>query len=143
MVFIIGAVTVVTIFFKICETSDNEISESSTDMANMQKERDSVSNAWESSGEEGTDQTETQQPSVADMEGIDKSAEVQAQEILSGMSLEEKVGQMFLARCPEDNTAQKAAEYHLGGYILFARDFREKTGDQIIRDIQSYACRAL
>lgn len=138
MVFIIGAVTVVTIFFKICETSDNEISESSTDMANMQKERDSVSNAWESSGEEGTDQTETQQPSVADMEGIDKSAEVQAQEILSGMSLEEKVGQMFLARCPEDNTAQKAAEYHLGGYILFARDFREKTGDQIIRDIQSY-----
>ena len=39
-----------------------------------------------------------------------------AQELLDGMTLEEKVGQMFIARCPETDAAQLAADYHLGGY---------------------------
>lgn len=61
-----------------------------------------------------------------------------AKEILSSMTLKEKVGQMFIARCPEENAVQKAEEYHLGGYILFARDFEGKTKEQVISDIQSY-----
>ena len=62
----------------------------------------------------------------------------QAREILNGMSLEEKVGQMFIARCPKKNAAKKASEYHLGGYILFKRDFENKTGEEITAMIQSY-----
>ena len=62
----------------------------------------------------------------------------QAQAILAGMTLEEKVGQMFIARCPEDGAAQKAADYHLGGYILFGRDFKDKTKTEIVENIQSY-----
>ena len=54
------------------------------------------------------------------------------------MTLDEKVGQMFIARCPEINGAQKAEEYHLGGYILFGRDFSGKTRDEVIQNIQSY-----
>ena len=61
-----------------------------------------------------------------------------AQEILDGMTLEEKVGQMFIARCPETDAAQLAADYHLGGYILFGRDFKDKTAEQVTTDIQSY-----
>lgn len=61
-----------------------------------------------------------------------------AQEILNAMTLDEKVGQMFIARCPEINGAQKAEEYHLGGYILFGRDFSGKTRDEVIQNIQSY-----
>lgn len=61
-----------------------------------------------------------------------------AQELLEGMTLEEKVGQMFIARCPEIDAAQLAANYHLGGYILFGRDFKDKTAEQVIADIQSY-----
>ncbi len=58
--------------------------------------------------------------------------------ILRDMTLEEKVGQMFIARCPKENAAQLAAEYHLGGYILFGRDFTGKTKTQVIDTIQSY-----
>lgn len=62
----------------------------------------------------------------------------QAQEILSGMSLEEKVGQMLIARCPTENAAGSAKEFHLGGYILFARDFQDTTPEQAAAEIQSY-----
>lgn len=60
------------------------------------------------------------------------------QEILSQMSLEEKVGQMFIARCPSANAVQSAANYHLGGYLLFARDFEGKTKEQVIQNIRNY-----
>ncbi len=58
-----------------------------------------------------------------------------AEKLLSEMSLEEKVGQMFIARCPEEDAAKKAADYHLGGYILFGRDFKDKTKEQVIQNI--------
>lgn len=66
------------------------------------------------------------------------TAAQEAQEILNAMTLEEKVGQMFIARCPKINGAQKVEEYNLGGYILFGRDFSEKTRDEVIQNIQSY-----
>ncbi|MFR5602085.1 MAG: glycoside hydrolase family 3 protein [Lachnospiraceae bacterium] len=62
----------------------------------------------------------------------------QATMILETMTLEEKVGQMFIARCPAEDAANKAAEYHLGGYILFAQDFENRTPDQVTEAIQSY-----
>lgn len=61
-----------------------------------------------------------------------------AQDWLKGMSLEEKVGQMFIARCPAQGAARKAAEYHVGGYILFARDFQGNTPVQVSGTIRSY-----
>ena len=57
---------------------------------------------------------------------------------LSGMSDEEKVGQIIFARCPESSGAADAAEYHLGGYILFGRDFKNKTADEIIQTVCAY-----
>lgn len=64
--------------------------------------------------------------------------EEHARNLLMVMSLEEKVGQMFIARCPENDAAQKAAQYHMGGYILFANNFKNKTKSQVISDIESY-----
>ena len=61
-----------------------------------------------------------------------------AQGELAKMTLEEKVGQMFIARCPEADAANKAAQYHIGGYILFGRDFNGKTREQVVADIASY-----
>jgi len=49
--------------------------------------------------------------------------------VLSTMTLEEKVGQMFFVRCPEAGAEEKAASYHLGGYLLFLRDFKDASGD--------------
>ena len=58
------------------------------------------------------------------------------QELLSAMTLEEKVGQMFFVRCPETGGAELAAQYKVGGYLLFGRDFKDKTAQQVRDDIQ-------
>ena len=58
--------------------------------------------------------------------------------ILSDMSIEEKVGQMFIARCPETNAVAMVEEYMPGGYILFARDFDGKNQKEVIENISNY-----
>ena len=62
----------------------------------------------------------------------------QAEKLLSSMTLEEKVGQLFFVRVPAEEAAQAVAQYHFGGYILFGRDFQDKTREQVRADIQSY-----
>ena len=64
------------------------------------------------------------------------------QELISAMSLEEKVGQMFFVRCPESDQATKVSQYKLGGYILFGRDFQEKTAQEVRDVIASYQAAA-
>lgn len=49
--------------------------------------------------------------------------------VLSSMTLEEKVGQMFFVRCPEVRAEEKIGTYHLGGYLLFLRDFKDAAGN--------------
>lgn len=56
---------------------------------------------------------------------------IQAKELLASLTQEEKVGQLFIARFPEENAPEIAARYHLGGYILFARDFAHETPESI------------
>lgn len=51
--------------------------------------------------------------------------------LLSAMTVEEKVGQLFFARCPETDGAALAQQYHLGGYLLFGRDFKNKSADEV------------
>ncbi len=48
---------------------------------------------------------------------------------LSHMTLEEKVGQLFVARRPQDDDKAMAAvtEYHIGGFTLYACDFEHRT----------------
>ena len=47
------------------------------------------------------------------------------------MTLEEKVGQMFLARYPESNVINEIKNEAPGGYVLFGRDFDNKTKQQM------------
>lgn len=58
--------------------------------------------------------------------------------ILQGMTTEEKVGQLFLARCPAENAISDIQDYHLGGYILFGRDFQKETPDSLRQTLQAY-----
>ena len=77
--------------------------------------------------------------------------ELAAQEIealLASMTLEEKVGQLFFVRCPAENAVEDVAAYHLGGYILFSRDFKDTsdnwlTREQFVEKIASYQNTAL
>ena len=56
----------------------------------------------------------------------------QAQVILDNMSLEEKIGQMFLIRYSDDQTVlSDIAQYNPGGILLFAKDFENHTKESI------------
>ena len=88
----------------------------------------------------------TEQPPVAEEEQPapppePTEEELAAQEIddlLSSLTTEEKVGQLFFVRCPADSAAEDVAAYHLGGYLLFGRDFTDKTADDVIQTIRAY-----
>lgn len=59
-------------------------------------------------------------------------------EMISTMTIEEKVGQLFLARCPEETALNDIEAYHLGGYILFSKDFKDQTPESIANTIATY-----
>ena len=58
--------------------------------------------------------------------------------MLDNMSVEEKVGQMFMVRVPKENADKRVSEYHLGGYIMFGRDFDNKTKEEVMGNIASW-----
>lgn len=64
-------------------------------------------------------------------------ADAELLELLEGMTLEEKVGQMFLVRCPEDGQAA-VSEYKVGGFVLFSRDFEGETKVSMRDKIEAY-----
>ena len=60
------------------------------------------------------------------------------QMLLASMTVEEKVGQLFLARCPGETAASDLLTYHLGGYILFGQDFEGETPDSLAEKLQNW-----
>lgn len=58
--------------------------------------------------------------------------------LLNSLTLEQRVGQLFLARCPDRNAVEDIGKYHLGGYILYARDFENETPDSVKETIAAY-----
>lgn len=61
-----------------------------------------------------------------------------AEQVLETLSVEEKVGQLFLARCPDMNSVSDVKAYHLGGYVLFERDFEDQSPQQVQQTLKSY-----
>ncbi len=62
--------------------------------------------------------------------------------LLEGMTLEEKVGQLFFVRVPAENAVEDVMTYHLGGYLLFGRDTQGKTANELIQTTASYQAAA-
>lgn len=58
--------------------------------------------------------------------------------ILEEMTLEEKVGQMFMVRVPETNAIATLKEYQFGGYTLFGNDFKNKTKAEITKELNQF-----
>ena len=65
---------------------------------------------------------------IAEQERLaaEKAREERLQGLLDSMTLEEKVGQLFFVRCPETNAVEDISTYHLGGYLLFGRDYKDR-----------------
>lgn len=60
----------------------------------------------------------------------------QSENLLQSMTLEEKVGQMFLARFPKSEVIEEIENYNPGGYILFGEDFKNETKSSILQKLQ-------
>ncbi|MCI2058424.1 MAG: beta-hexosaminidase [Oscillibacter sp.] len=61
-----------------------------------------------------------------------------AEALLASLTPEQRVGQLFFARCPASGAAEDAAAYHLGGFVLFGRDFKDLTANEIIQTLAIY-----
>ena len=85
----------------------------------MSEQSVSDSDVSGNSAENSADLTELPEKEESEPVETEDPVEQRAEELLAGMTLEEKVGQMFIARCPETDAASKVTQYHLGGYILF------------------------
>ncbi len=56
---------------------------------------------------------------------------------LKEMSLEEKIGQVLLVRYPDGDAIRALRDYHLGGYLFFAKDFQSKSEQEVKTMIQA------
>lgn len=54
---------------------------------------------------------------------------------LKKMSQSEKISQILLIRYPEENQTEIRKKYQFGGYLFFAKDFKDKTKDDVIKMI--------
>ena len=61
---------------------------------------------------------------------------------IEDMSLEQRVGQLFLARCNKDTVLTDLSQYHLGGLVLFGEDFEGQTPETMTKLLTSYQAAA-
>ena len=78
--------------------------------------------------------SETSQISVTPFEYASKTVEA--------MSTAELAGQLLLSRCPESGAVGQIKEYHIAGFVLFGRDFKNGTPTSVKEDIESYQASA-
>ena len=96
---------------------------------------------------EPTTQAQTATSSTAESDSIASTTQITqstttqpidpVEQLLEQMTLEERVGQLFLVAPPE-NPVDTITKDHLGGYILFDSDFNGKTPDSVKRTIAEY-----
>ncbi len=63
-------------------------------------------------------------------------------DLISDMSLDERVGQLFLARCDDTVALEHIQQFHLGGFVFFGRDFEGQTPESFRMKIVGYQASA-
>ncbi|MDT2822129.1 glycoside hydrolase family 3 N-terminal domain-containing protein [Enterococcus devriesei] len=97
------------------------------------------SDTQNSTGSDAKETTETSSKKEQTNNTDEKSSvETKVDKLMEKMTLEEKVGQLFLARVPEQNQIADIENYHLGGYLLFDRDMEGKGQSELKQTIASY-----
>lgn len=102
-----------------------------------QKEKPADSKSSQASSEtriktkETTAQTESSERKVL-------SVEEQLKQMIKEMSIDEKVGQLFLVRVPESNALEDIKNFQLGGYLLFGRDMENQTKETLTKKIAEF-----
>ena len=70
--------------------------------------------------------------------GIFKNYYFKAYNKLKTLSLDEKIGQIFLVRVPTTDKIKTITDYKIGGYLLFQRDFDNKSKNEVINMIKEF-----
>lgn len=94
------------------------------------------------SSDPGVQET-TQSPSVTETSAETTAAVPEPEpdpigERMENMTLEEKVGQLFLARCSAPTALADIEKYHLGGFVLFSVDIQNETPVSLTAKLASY-----
>ncbi|MFC4709937.1 glycoside hydrolase family 3 protein [Enterococcus eurekensis] len=91
----------------------------------------------ETSSSQSTSQTSSQNSSDSSItsESTESSDPILKQ--IEAMTIEEKVGQLFLARYPGEIAVSDSQTYHIGGYLLFGAYFENETADSLLNKIQA------
>lgn len=87
--------------------------------------------------ETSTEPSETQMIMTETLPPAD-DARVLAGTLLSEMTLEQKVGQMFFASWVSGDVVEAIAKWHFGGIVLFAPDFEHSDPSAIAETIRTY-----
>lgn len=80
-------------------------------------------------------QGQEQQKESADVFATTK---VKAQQILDTLTVDQKIGQLFISRCPSSGAIDTIQTLQPAGYILFARDINGKTAQQVRDTLNGY-----
>lgn len=111
-----------------CSKSNDNTTDNTT---NQTTNSSSETTQQETENTSTTTETTTQNTS-------DSNSDEKIDRLISQMTIEEKVGQMFYVRCPDTDDIEQINQYHIGGYILFGKDFENKTKDEVTSTISQY-----
>ncbi|MBO5121473.1 MAG: beta-hexosaminidase [Bacilli bacterium] len=59
-----------------------------------------------------------------------------AAKLMKDMTLEEKIGQLFLVRYDVNTSTKQIKNYYAGGFVLFAKDFQNHTKETITKELK-------
>ena len=74
--------------------------------------------------------------------GIFSDFYILANNKLKELTLDEKIGQLFLVRYPENSAIADLKKYKFGGYVFFSKDFKDKSESEVksmIKNLQKEA----
>lgn len=92
-----------------------------------------------SSNENNNHEESNDESTSADKEiVIDNNIEKKAKKLLEAMTIEEKIGQMFLIRCNNVTAFEDIENYKVGGFILFDENIQGETKESLSSKIKSY-----
>ena len=70
--------------------------------------------------------------------GLGNNLDEKSKELLESMTIEEKVGQMFLIRCNRITALEDINKYKVGGFILFDENIQGETKESLSNNIKTY-----
>lgn len=95
-------------------------------------------NTEESKSAQTNEREQSNTTQQSDEEANPKNQEKTINDLIASMSVEEKVGQLFLARVPLEEQQESIQNDHLGGYLLFGRDVEATTSTELKEKIAAY-----